>query len=154
MPRKGGKVRATAVDRSCKRSASTANPPTPRSRQGGASAPATAVGEASEIVGGRSGTQAGPASRMDTLLARSLVLGRRQRRLDITLARGSITDVQATCYVLALFKNVGAAGATNAIDRPAQCVPCPSISSSGSAEFGRPADRRCRRRDRSRYASL
>jgi pimeloyl-ACP methyl ester carboxylesterase len=47
-----------------------------------------------------------------------IVVGRsRQHRLDVTLAQGSITDVNAPAYVLGVFKDVDPAGAALAIDR-------------------------------------
>lgn len=46
-----------------------------------------------------------------------VIVGRgRQRRLEITLARGSITDADADIYVLGMFKNVDPAGAALAVD--------------------------------------
>lgn len=46
-----------------------------------------------------------------------VVIGRRrQHRLDVTLAHGSITDVQASAYLLGLFRNVVPAGAAQAVD--------------------------------------
>jgi len=49
-----------------------------------------------------------------------LIIGRRgQRRLELTLARGSITDVDASAYVLGVFRNVAPSGAAKAID---QCL--------------------------------
>jgi len=49
-----------------------------------------------------------------------LIIGRRrQRRLELTLARGSITDVDASAYVLGVFRNVTPSGAAKAID---QCL--------------------------------
>ncbi len=47
-----------------------------------------------------------------------LVVGRRrQQRLDIRLALGSITEVDSDAYVLGLFKDVEPAGASKALDR-------------------------------------
>ena len=49
---------------------------------------------------------------------RGLVVGRRrQQRLEVTLAHGSITEVPTRVYVLGIFKNVAPSGAANAIDR-------------------------------------
>lgn len=46
-----------------------------------------------------------------------VVVGRsRQQRLDITLARGDITQADAACYVVGLFQNVGPGGAARALD--------------------------------------
>jgi pimeloyl-ACP methyl ester carboxylesterase len=39
-----------------------------------------------------------------------------QQRLDITLARGSITEADAACYVVGVFQNVAPGGAAAAID--------------------------------------
>jgi len=48
---------------------------------------------------------------------RGLVIGRRrQQRLELTIAHGSITDVQSRAYVLGIFKNVAPSGAANAVD--------------------------------------
>jgi pimeloyl-ACP methyl ester carboxylesterase len=48
---------------------------------------------------------------------RSLIVGRRrQQRLELTVAHGSITEVQTRAYVLGIFKNVAPSGAANAID--------------------------------------
>src|SRR5262245_37138326 len=49
---------------------------------------------------------------------KQLIIGRRrQRRLEVTLARGSITDVDASAYVLGVFRNVAPSGAAKAIDQ-------------------------------------
>jgi hypothetical protein len=46
-----------------------------------------------------------------------LVVGRKlQRRIDIRLARGSITQVRSRAYVLGLFQGVAPAGAASAVD--------------------------------------
>jgi hypothetical protein len=46
-----------------------------------------------------------------------VVVGRsRQQRLDITLARGDITQADAACYVVGLFQNVNPSGAAGALD--------------------------------------
>ena len=48
----------------------------------------------------------------------NLVIGRkRQQRLELTLARGSITEVDARAYVLGIFRNVAPSGAAKAIDQ-------------------------------------
>src|SRR5204863_6608940 len=48
----------------------------------------------------------------------NLIIGRhRQRRLQLTLAHGSITDVDAQAYVLGVFRNVAPSGAAMAIDQ-------------------------------------
>src|SRR5438093_5186199 len=47
----------------------------------------------------------------------NLTIGhRRQRRLQLTLAHGSITDVDSQAYVLGIFRNVAPGGAAMAID--------------------------------------
>ncbi|HXA50995.1 MAG TPA: CHAT domain-containing protein [Candidatus Acidoferrum sp.] len=47
----------------------------------------------------------------------SLVIGRRrQRRLEITLANGSLTEADAEAYVLGIFSSVAPSGAAKAID--------------------------------------
>jgi len=47
-----------------------------------------------------------------------LTIGRRrQRRLELTLAHGSITDIDAPAYVLGVFRNVAPSGAAKAIDQ-------------------------------------
>lgn len=49
--------------------------------------------------------------------AEPIVIGRgRQRRLDLTLARGNIADVNAGAVVLGVFRNVAPDGAASAID--------------------------------------
>jgi pimeloyl-ACP methyl ester carboxylesterase len=56
------------------------------------------------------------AGRFDRELQR-IVIGRRyQHRLEVSLARGSITDVDARAYVLGMFRDVTPAGAARAID--------------------------------------
>src|SRR5262245_35969147 len=53
-----------------------------------------------------------------TVMSNSVVIGRRrQHRLDVTLALGSITEVQADAYVLGIFDAVPPAGAAGAIDQ-------------------------------------
>jgi len=50
-------------------------------------------------------------------LFEGLVIGRRlQRRIDVRLAQGSITQVRSRAYVLGLFQSVAPAGAASAID--------------------------------------
>jgi CHAT domain-containing protein/pimeloyl-ACP methyl ester carboxylesterase len=52
-----------------------------------------------------------------TVMADSVVIGRRrQHRLDVTLAFGSITEVEADAYVLGIFDTVAPGGAAMAID--------------------------------------
>ncbi len=46
-----------------------------------------------------------------------IVVGRRQRRLEIVLAQGSIADVPASAHVLGLFEGVTPTGAADALDR-------------------------------------
>jgi pimeloyl-ACP methyl ester carboxylesterase len=50
-------------------------------------------------------------------VANAVIVGRkRQQRLDVTLALGSITEVQSEAYVLGVFNLVAPAGAASAID--------------------------------------
>ena len=73
-------------------------------------APATAGGMTAE-------PGPAPASPTPAAAFEGLVIGRkRQRRIDIRLARGSITQVKNRAYVLGLFENVAPAGAASAID--------------------------------------
>ncbi len=46
-----------------------------------------------------------------------IVVGRRKRRLEIVLAKGSIADVPASAYVLGLFEGVTPTGAADALDQ-------------------------------------
>jgi pimeloyl-ACP methyl ester carboxylesterase len=58
------------------------------------------------------------AAPSEELFSDSVVVGRgRDRRLDITLVRGDITEVEASCYVVGLFKAVAPDGAALALDR-------------------------------------
>jgi hypothetical protein len=68
-------------------------------------------------LSGEAGTALTPTGgRFDHELQR-IVIGRRyQHRLEIRLACGSITDVDARAYVLGMFRDVTPAGAANAID--------------------------------------
>jgi CHAT domain-containing protein/pimeloyl-ACP methyl ester carboxylesterase len=53
-----------------------------------------------------------------TVMSNSVVIGRRrQHRLDVTLAMGSITEVQADAYVLGIFDAVPPSGAAADIDQ-------------------------------------
>jgi CHAT domain-containing protein/pimeloyl-ACP methyl ester carboxylesterase len=48
----------------------------------------------------------------------SLVIGRRrQRRIEITLAKGSLTDMDSRALVLGIFRNVAPSGAARAVDQ-------------------------------------
>jgi pimeloyl-ACP methyl ester carboxylesterase len=64
---------------------------------------------------------AAAADSTGTLLSQSLqnvTIGRRrQRRIEITLAHGSITEADAPAYVLGVFRNVAPSGASKAIDQ-------------------------------------
>jgi pimeloyl-ACP methyl ester carboxylesterase len=73
--------------------------------------------EAPAISAGEAGVAAtSKAGRFDRELQR-IVIGRRyQHRLEIRLACGSITDVDARAYVLGMFRDVTPAGAASAID--------------------------------------
>jgi pimeloyl-ACP methyl ester carboxylesterase len=58
-----------------------------------------------------------PAAAAPTHVWQSLVIGRRsQRRIDVRLARGSITQIKSRAYVLGLFEGVAPAGAASAMD--------------------------------------
>lgn len=58
-----------------------------------------------------------PAAVTDKAVADSVVVGRqRQQRLDVTLAFGSITEVESDAYVLGMFNLVAPGGAASAID--------------------------------------
>lgn len=65
------------------------------------------------------GTAAAPASAARPFgdVSDMVVVGRgRTRRLEITLAQGSIVDADAQCYVVGLFKTVAPGGAAQALD--------------------------------------
>jgi CHAT domain/Cytosol aminopeptidase family, N-terminal domain len=66
--------------------------------------PAEGAGTASPLVT--------PAAAFESLV----IARRRQRRIDLRLARGSITQVRSRAYVLGLFEGVAPAGAASAID--------------------------------------
>jgi hypothetical protein len=63
----------------------------------------------------RGGQKEAPAAEIGSLRHVS-VLRNTQQRLDIVLARGSVTEVAATAVVLGLFSNVAPGGAARAID--------------------------------------
>jgi len=59
----------------------------------------------------------GPINVVPARPSRGLVVGRRrQQRIEVTLARGSITEVDADAYVLGVFRSVAPAGAAAAVD--------------------------------------
>ena len=59
-----------------------------------------------------------PAPRALIEISDRIVVGRgHQRRLEITLAQGSIVDSDAQCYVTGLFKTVAPGGAADALDQ-------------------------------------
>jgi pimeloyl-ACP methyl ester carboxylesterase len=59
----------------------------------------------------------GPAGGLVKLTDESIVIGRkRQRRIDIRLAHGSVTQVDSRAIVLGIFKGVAPSGAARAID--------------------------------------
>lgn len=65
-----------------------------------------------------SGTGGGSVTANLSAPLQGLTIGRRrQRRIEITLAHGSITDVDARAYVLGVFRNVAPSGAAKAIDQ-------------------------------------
>jgi CHAT domain-containing protein len=58
------------------------------------------------------------AAGAETAIANSIVIGRRrQHRLDVTLAYGSITEVETDAYVFGMFKLVPPGGAARAVDQ-------------------------------------
>lgn len=60
---------------------------------------------------------ASPGAPIEPHFSERIVVGRRrQRRIDLTLVHGSITDVEASAYVLGIFRNVQLAGAATVID--------------------------------------
>lgn len=63
-------------------------------------------------VPGTTGTDSGASPQF-----RNLTIGRRrQRRIEIMLAHGSLTDVDSRAYVLGVFRNVAPSGAASAVD--------------------------------------
>jgi hypothetical protein len=74
-------------------------------------APASAAPAITEAPG-MAGPLATPSGAFESLV----IARRRQRRIDVRLARGSITQVRTRAYVLGLFENVAPAGAASAID--------------------------------------
>lgn len=59
----------------------------------------------------------GPINIIPAGPSRGLVVGRRrQQRIEVTLARGSITEVDADAYVLGVFRSVAPTGAAAAVD--------------------------------------
>src|SRR5204863_1403725 len=75
--------------------------------------PVTAVAAAAAAAAGA------PVDRSGAPVAfQNLVIGRRsQRRLELRLAKGSITDVDSQAYVLGIFRGVAPSGAAKAIDQ-------------------------------------
>jgi pimeloyl-ACP methyl ester carboxylesterase len=74
-------------------------------------APSLPIAVPSEIGAGASASPT-LASAFDALV----IARRRQRRIDLKLARGSVTQVRSRAYVLGLFEGVAPAGAASAID--------------------------------------
>ncbi len=73
--------------------------------------------EARAISAGETGAAAVPTSGSVGHELQRIVIGRRyQHQLEIRLAYGSITDVDARAYVLGMFRDVTPAGAASAID--------------------------------------
>lgn len=59
-----------------------------------------------------------PATARESLAPQNILFSRtRQRRLEVTLVPGSLTDVSSRAYVLGLFHGVAPAGAAAAVDR-------------------------------------
>jgi pimeloyl-ACP methyl ester carboxylesterase len=82
---------------------------------------AVAAPPAAERAATPSGSQAaGPGTGSPVDLPQQfhqLTIGRRrQRRIELTLAHGSITDVDSRAYVVGVFRNVAPSGASKAID--------------------------------------
>lgn len=87
-----------------------AAPPQPADKVAMAAAAGAAVGAAGQSAATSGATTPDPFQH--------LTIGRRrQRRIELTLARGSITDLNAPAYVLGVFRNVAPGGAAQAIDR-------------------------------------
>src|ERR1019366_5155920 len=81
----------------------------PRTERPSASVPAVAV------AAGSAGPATGAAN--STQHFQNVTIGRRrQRRLDVTVAHGSITDLDSSAYVLGVFRNVSPSGAAKALD--------------------------------------
>jgi hypothetical protein len=88
---------------------------------GGATVPVRDVLRAVAASGARAAAQAAPAAALpaaDTALRFSqlLVGRRRQHRLELRFARGSLTQVDSRAYVLGIYRNVAPGGAARAID--------------------------------------
>jgi pimeloyl-ACP methyl ester carboxylesterase len=62
------------------------------------------------------GAAAPPATALAGAFEALVIARRRQRRIDLRLARGSVTQVRSRAYVLGLFENVAPAGAASAVD--------------------------------------
>jgi pimeloyl-ACP methyl ester carboxylesterase len=58
-----------------------------------------------------------PSADLNPRLQNVTIGRRRQRRIELTLAHGSITDVDARAYVLGVFRDVAPSGAARAIDQ-------------------------------------
>ena len=63
------------------------------------------------------GSPRGRAGDADRFSGRRIINPGQDRRLDLTLAHGDITQVDACCYVVGLFKAVAPSGAVSALDR-------------------------------------
>jgi pimeloyl-ACP methyl ester carboxylesterase len=63
------------------------------------------------------GLDGGPNTSIANQSLQNVTIGRRrQRRIEITLAHGSLTEADAPAYVLGVFRNVAPSGAAKAID--------------------------------------
>jgi pimeloyl-ACP methyl ester carboxylesterase len=69
------------------------------------------------IAAGLAVPAVGLAAAAEPILSEQVVVGRRrQHRLEVTIALGSIADAEASAYVLGLFRNVAPSGAASQID--------------------------------------
>ncbi len=82
-------------------------------------APPAAARAAASVAGvEETGASARAAGAPAVAQFQSLVVGRRrQRRIELTLAHGSITEADSRAYVLGVFQNVAPTGAASAIDQ-------------------------------------
>ena len=70
-----------------------------------------------EVVAPRSKEEQAPAITSPVASVKGVIVGRRlQRRLDLRLAHGSITEANSKAYVLGIFRDVTPTGAAQAVD--------------------------------------
>src|SRR5436190_5890516 len=86
---------------------------------GGANATAAQdAGEHPDIASNTTEPGVAPAAGAPDGTFQSLTIGRRrQRRLALTLARGSISNVDTSAYVLGVFRGVAPSGAAKGLDK-------------------------------------